>query len=107
MKDLYPGEVYYVGDLTNVNGVLYFFAGTASATYPQIWKSDGTEAGTVVVSDFANPKYDNVSEVGWNTTINSINGMFYFGFGWGTSIERLWKSDGTEEGTTLIKNLNQ
>ncbi len=38
--------------MTNVNGVLYFSATNGSAVNGQeLWKSDGTDAGTTIVKD--------------------------------------------------------
>jgi ELWxxDGT repeat protein len=37
-------------NLTNVNGTLYFM-GTDATTGAELWKSDGTAAGTVMVKD--------------------------------------------------------
>ncbi|MBD2756044.1 ELWxxDGT repeat protein [Spirosoma validum] len=48
-------------DLTNVNGTLYFvFAGN-------LWKSDGTRAGTVKITDAVAPSY-----------LTNVNGTLYF-----------------------------
>ena len=44
------------GDLTNVNGTL-FFTPTTARHGVELWKSDGTAAGTVLVKDI-NPGTD-------------------------------------------------
>jgi MYXO-CTERM domain-containing protein len=88
-----------IGELTNVNGTLFFRASQPS-TGPELWKSDGTEAGTVLVKDI------NLGARGsapnWLTP---ANGMLLFVadgnyMGW-----ELWKSDGTEAGTVPIKDI--
>src|SRR5689334_5427015 len=56
VKDIYPGvgsldpEDIYPGELTNVNGTLFFVADDGSHGV-ELWKSDGTNAGTVMVKD--------------------------------------------------------
>ena len=51
VKDIDPGSSGSVPiDLTNVNGTLYF-AANDGAHGEELWKSDGTAAGTVMVKD--------------------------------------------------------
>ena len=53
IKDIFPGgesyTVYWPKDLTPVGNLLYFTAGTRNVNR-QLWKTDGTEKGTVLVS---------------------------------------------------------
>ena len=85
------------GLLINNNGTLFFRA-TTSANGAELWKSDGTEAGTVMVRDliggFSNGMPNSF------TTMAALNGYVYFRGSTGT--EGLWKSDGTSVGTTQI-----
>jgi ELWxxDGT repeat protein len=66
-----------------------------------LWKSDGTEGGTVLVS----------SSVGWepyhNPYLTNVNGTLFFtaAAADGTTGYELWKSDGTAAGTTLVKDI--
>ncbi|MFC1746118.1 ELWxxDGT repeat protein [Candidatus Riflebacteria bacterium] len=103
VKDVDPrtGDGAYSSNpnyLTNVNGTLFFTATTASGT--ELWKSDGTEGGTVMVMDIAtgtsssNPKY-----------LTDVNGTLFFQAITPLGIE-LGKSDGTEEGTVLVKDID-
>ena len=50
VKNIYPGGDANLGELTEVDGTL-FFVGTDAAHMRELWKSDGTEAGTVLVKD--------------------------------------------------------
>ena len=52
VKDIIPGPTAssYPSDLTNVNGALFFAAYTGVDGW-ELWKSDGTAAGTVLVKD--------------------------------------------------------
>jgi ELWxxDGT repeat protein len=53
VKDIWPGSGdSYPSFLTNVNGTLYFRANDGIAG-DELWTSDGTEAGTVMVADIA------------------------------------------------------
>ena len=73
--------------LTNVNGTVYFLV-----DYNSLWKSDGTESGTIIVKN-------NVSIEG----TYSLNNFLYFSSPSGS----IWKSDGTESGTVVIGNVNK
>ena len=91
--------------LTNVNGILFFSADDEDHGR-ELWTSDGTEAGTVMVKDI-NPHFDQSSDPKYLT---NVNGTLFFNaghteFGGGGLMEELWKSDGTEAGTVMVKDL--
>nr|WP_322679092.1 hypothetical protein [Nostoc sp. DedQUE03] len=64
-----------------------------------MWKSDGTEAGTVRVKDI-----NGRSNSSPNNLIN-VNGTLYFNAYNGKGGYELWKSDGTEAGTGRLKDI--
>ncbi len=121
VKDVYPGSYqgYYGGlrpansfpsQLTNVNGTL-FFAANDGTNGVELWKSDGTADGTTLVKDI-NPgsytydydySYPNSSQPRYLT---SVGGTLFFAANDGTNGIELWKSDGTADGTTLVKDIN-
>jgi ELWxxDGT repeat protein len=76
-------------NLTNVNGTLFFIA-TDGNGY-ELWKSDGTAAGTVSV----------VANVDYNSQLTAVNGTVFFNGPDGT-YKSLWKSDGTAAGSTIV-----
>lgn len=84
---------------TSYKGELYFIANDRSAG-PQIWKTNGTEAGTVKVSNANSPNglYPNELFVAGD--------LLYFRANNGSGDIELWKCDGTESGTQLVKNIN-
>lgn len=94
-------------NLTALNGMLYFSAHTAN-NGRELWKSDGTEAGTVIVKDI-NPGSSSSIKEDYFKNINGFtvfNNELYFSATDGVNGMELWKSDGTESGTLLIKNIN-
>ena len=99
-----------INELTNVNGTLFFnVPGTLAiadgfgeiSTNNELWKSDGTEAGTVIVKDIR-PGNDSSNP----NDLTDINGTLFFTANDGINGRELWKSDGTESGTVLIKDIN-
>jgi ELWxxDGT repeat protein len=89
----------YSASLMNVNGMLYFRADDGVAG-DELWKSDGTAAGTVLVSDIV-PGLDSSTP----TMLADLGGALLFAaFTPGLGYE-LWRSDGTAAGTVLVKDI--
>ncbi|MEO6253457.1 MAG: ELWxxDGT repeat protein [Ferruginibacter sp.] len=104
VKDINPGlPSSSPNRMTNVNGILYF---TASQGTTVLMKSDGTESGTVALNTSV------VSNGSFNTFYGFENKLYFMYNGYkpgipvtATGIET-WVSDGTNAGTTLIKDIN-
>jgi ELWxxDGT repeat protein len=89
--------------LVNVNGTAFFFANDGSHGN-ELWKSDGTAAGTGLVLDI-NPGSDG-SNNGYTPQLANVNGVVYFSANDGVHGSELWRSDGTAAGTRLVKDIN-
>ena len=89
--------------LVNNNGVLFFRAATPTSGF-ELWKSDGTDAGTAMVKElYAGSTAGAVDNRSSNMV--ALNGFVYFvGNAVGTGRE-LWKSDGTDAGTTMVHEI--
>lgn len=87
------------GPLTNVDGTL-FFTRTDPSQGLELWRTDGTSAGTVEVRGWS-PGYWSAT----NPQLTNVNGTLYFvadsGYG-----EELWKSNGTAAGTVQVADIN-
>src|SRR6185436_15517819 len=81
------------------NGVLFF--STTQNYETELWKSDGTEAGTVRVKDIATGQSSS-----YVTSIVNANGVLLFSANDMLHGSELWRSDGTEAGTTLVKDID-
>jgi ELWxxDGT repeat protein len=78
-------------DFVDVGGVTYFAANDS-----QLWKTDGTKAGTELVAELGG------SEIGF---LYNFSGTLVFGRNAGTPVAphmELWKSNGTPAGTSLV-----
>ncbi len=119
VKDINPGNGYAFDGQSNIyynhpntlnekcygvlNGYLYFAA--YDGTDSSIWRTDGTEAGTIKVIDIPSTGvYDNRRVV-----INASNDKIFFKTNTNDSSygnNSIWSSDGTQAGTTLLYETN-
>ena len=86
--------------LTSIDGTLFFSAndGTHGS---ELWKSDGTAAGTELVADIHLGRY-----ASYPKSLTNVNGTLFFIANDGTHGRELWKSDGTATGTVLVADIN-
>ncbi|HEY1048424.1 MAG TPA: M36 family metallopeptidase, partial [Prosthecobacter sp.] len=80
---------------------LFFSAGSSAAQGAELWRSNGTSAGTVLVKDI-NPA---ANAGALPSNMKAFNGLLWFTANDGTNGIELWKSDGTTAGTTLVKDI--
>jgi ELWxxDGT repeat protein len=103
VKDLCPGACSSnPGVLTALGGELYFSAddGITGGHGAELWKSDGTDAGTVLVKDIFPGSRS--SEI---TALTAALDRLYFVADDGVHGRELWASDGTDAGTVLVADL--
>ena len=105
VKDISPGPVAssiqlltrVQGSAINTGGILMFRANDGINGH-ELWSSDGTFAGTMMVKNI-HPGSSNP------LALTNVNGTLYFTANNGTNGIELWKSDGTTANTVLVKDI--
>ena len=110
VADIAPGEEDsidpYYASLTDVNGTLFFLANDV-VHGQELWKSDGTAAGTVMVVDLTPGEYSpGYGKDSYLYDLTAVGGTLYFVFDDGVNGSELWKSDGTALGTSMVLDIN-
>jgi ELWxxDGT repeat protein len=100
VKDIYPGyQSSSPADLVNRDGMIFFSADDGSSGR-ELWKSDGTEAGTVRVKDIV------AGPVGSNPHgLVVVGNQVIFRTSPAAGVTELWKSDGTDAGTVRVARI--
>ena len=97
-----PFDVYVNYNTVTAIGNTYYFTGPGDAQVGnELWKTDGTEAGTMLVKD--------ISPGAASTEFNKLtvmNNILYFIADTETYGIEVWRSDGTEAGTYIVKDIN-
>ena len=83
----------------NISNTLYFAANDGTNGY-ELWKSDGTASGTVMVKDI-----NSGSGSSFPGSLYALGNTLYFRADDGTNGNELWKSDGTASGTVMVKDI--
>lgn len=92
---------------TECNGYLYFLADD-SVHGMELWRTDGTTSGTTMVKDIVVGKGAAFNKIKWQAAplFCAFNNELYFIPDYGPNGKELWKTDGTEAGTYMLKDIN-
>ncbi len=101
IKDFDTGNYNGVMALTALDDKVFFSAKENNISDYQLWRSDGSEAGTFALTNRNVPN----SQDDTITQIVAFNGLIFFGAYDETMGNELWVTDGTPEGTAVFKDL--
>jgi ELWxxDGT repeat protein len=106
VKDIFP-DANFRGEepqnLVSFRGKLYFAARQEDGRR-QLWRSNGTEAGTVVVVEFP-PLLRPGGSFYFLSNLTPVGRQLFFTVADETHGSELWVTDGTREGARLVKDL--
>jgi ELWxxDGT repeat protein len=93
------GSGELLSDLVTIGGTTFFLQ--PDARYgKELWRTDGTPAGTVLVKDInPGPAESGIS------SLQTTGGVLYFFADDGTNGVELWRSDGTAAGTRIVADV--
>jgi len=89
------------GQIVNANGTAFMIA-SDGVSGMELWKSDGTILGTVLVKDILPGAGDGLAG---GSSLVAIGNTVYFAASDGSVGVELWKSDGTAAGTVMVKDI--
>src|SRR5262245_23926880 len=81
-------------------GSFTYFAATDAAHGTELWRTDGTAAGTTLVKDISPGPASSQPSV-----LTEAGGKLYFRADDGLHGVELWRTDGTATGTVMVKDL--
>ncbi len=103
VMDINPGPADSgIASMITLSGIAYFWADDGTNGW-ELWRSDGTRSGTRIVANIRPD--DRIVDGVIAPPILAVNGILYFQNNDGASGEELWRSDGTADGTYLVRDV--
>lgn len=94
-----PSFMHFAAGTSHLYMMIVIYGPSGTIERSELWKTDGTEGGTVMVKSF-----QSINKFPTNLIANGD--IVYFNGIDNTYGSELWTSDGTEAGTRIVKDLN-
>jgi len=96
-----------IPQFTQVDDQFFFTARTANNNNDvELWVSNGLPSGTRLVKDIGPGTISGLRNVGSGSYLTAANGKLFFFADDNNNGYELWVSDGTEQGTNMVKDIN-
>ena len=101
VADFYGGPSFSSPDyLTRLSGEIFLFSADDGDHGRELWKSDGSAEGTVMVADLEPGPRGSVP-----TELTNAAGLVFFSASTEDSGKEVWTTDGSQAGTALLKEI--
>ena len=102
--DFRPGDFGYLAPMESVGSRLFFTAADGTPGLG-LWTSDGSPSGTVLVRDFDSCDDSHYPQESRPSQLTAVKDRLFFSGEDAAHGEELWMSDGTPDGTVLVKDI--
>jgi ELWxxDGT repeat protein len=110
LKDVAPGVAgSYFGE-SDIGHPWYVVAGDRAYVFAvqprrELWRTDGTAAGTMRLRDFGPTRNQRTPQYEYPHHLTAVGSTIFFAIDDGQHGSELWRSDGTEAGTSIVADL--
>ena len=102
VRDIRAGDYSSGPSFPEAAGGTLFFTARDGTHGQELWKSNGSRDGTVLVRDI----HPCSGQYGGPTALTSVGKSLFFAADDGKHGTELWRSNGTRSGTVLVKDIN-
>lgn len=105
IKEIYVDAYYTKAEFNTFNNELYFITYTSNKQSIRFYRLDNTSK-PILLQEFTAPLYGDIDIYNYTQVGNNVYFSITTDFNTGNDTDVLWKTDGTKEGTSMVKSFN-